>query len=197
MTGNFDWNDNYQSSRVEWNGIERSQLLRKICSYYLLRFLHFGRNDEELRSKWHDKNTPSFWDTLHTFPSKNLECCRLFVECRCKITSERHQYLFFKTKHKALRLSERFYLLFPRRIWSVADSSSNAPVGTPQRDTNALLGWRCLVESNVRDSSGWRCIKLHKNTPSFWGTLHTFPSKNLECCRLFVECRCEIFSEWH
>ena len=77
---------------------------------------------------------PSFWEALLAFPSKNLECCRLFVECLCEIFSEWHQYLFFKTKHKALRLSERLYLLFPRRIWSVADSSSNAVARLPQRD---------------------------------------------------------------
>ena len=83
MTGNFDWNDNYQSSRVEWNGIERSQLIRKICSYYLLRFLHFGRNDEELWSEWHDKNTPSFWEILLAFPSKNLgEYFRIYPSLR-------------------------------------------------------------------------------------------------------------------
>ena len=35
-----------------------------------------------------------------------------------------------------LRLSEVLFIIFPRRIWSAVDSSSNAVARLPQRDIN-------------------------------------------------------------
>ena len=97
------------------------------------------------------------------------------------------------TLGETLRLSERLSLLFPQRIWSVLDSSSNAFVRLPQRDNT--LQMVCLIKLKIS------LLRLSERL--FLRGSSLFPSKNLECCRLFplrsgyratpdtvVECRC-------